>query len=272
MPLLLLLTACLVAPTERRPGASEDSGLPDDTGLPEDTGLDEGDEGCLTLPPMASPAPPTSECAHMDWALSPDGWYLVSQFGTSWDSTTWGHETTCYWLQSTYDYYDCLYDSGAGQCLEDDPLIPWVQGSVDYDYDEAVADAEGSIPGGSDWPEIYYVAGAQRFGCGATLRVTNPSNGRCLVVYAEDGGPGATYEGPSYGGRRILDASPAVITWLDVQEHGWANSELLYVEFGRPGDVPGAACPTCRGLEARQGNEDGRSPWDPDHLTGIDCR
>ena len=252
--------------------ADGDSDSDSDADADADTDSD-ADTDCLNEPSYASPDPPTTGdiCSNMDWDMSPDGWYIVSQFGTSNDGTTWGNNTTCYWLQKTYDYYGCRYDSGRGECLDNDDQIDWVQGDVDYDYGEVLDAIDDYAPGDVPWPEIFYVAGAQRFHCGTTLRVTNPRNGRCVVVYAEDGGPNATYETASYGGRRILDSSPAVIEFLDVQKHGWSSSELLYVEFGLPGDVPGQSCGTCQSDPARQGNETLRSPWDPDHLTGIDC-
>jgi hypothetical protein len=93
-----------------------------------------------------------------------------------------------------------------------------------------------------------------------------------VVVYTEDGGPNATYEGPDYAGRRILDSSPAVIEFLGVTRHGWSSSQLLYVEWSKSGDRPGEACTPCGSDAAKMGMEDGRSPWDPDHMTGVDCR
>ncbi|HJN78241.1 MAG TPA: hypothetical protein QGF58_30290 [Myxococcota bacterium] len=240
---------------------------PDDTGEPpDDTGEPPEEQECPPEPAHDSPDPPTEACSYMDWDLSPDGWYLVSKFGTSWDSTTWGGTTTCGWLQATYDYYDCRYDSGRGECLDDDMDIAWVQGHVDHDYDAVIADAHVG-----NHPEYFYVADSQRFGCGTTLRVHYGS--KCLVVFTEDGGPNTTYEGAGYGGRRILDSSPAVIEALGVVNHGWGNSDLVFVEFGKSTDVPGQRCEDeCSALAAMAGNEEGRSPWDPDHMTGIDCR
>ena len=260
--------------TDTDTDADADADADTDAATDADTDTDaDVDSDCLTEPTYLSPSPPTEAdiCSYMDWDMSPDGWYLVSQFGTSNDSTTWGNETSCYWLQATYDYYECRYDSGAGECLDDDDQIDWIQGHVDYDYDEVIDTVAASAPDDVDFAEAFYVAGAQRFHCGTTLRVSNPVNGRCVVVYAEDGGPNATYETAAYAGRRILDSSPAVIEFLEVDKHGWSSSQLLYVELGLAGDVPGDACATCQGEPAQQGNESLRSPWDPDHMTGIDC-
>ena len=279
------LLAC-IAPSEdidrpiRQGPRVEDSSVEGDSSSPDDTSESNVDSGdtedtedtedtdteCPDEPAHASPDPPDSSCSYMDWDLSPDGWYLISQFGTSWDSTTWGGTTTCGWLQATYDYYGCRYDSGKGECLDDDMDIDWTRGHVDYDYDAVVADADLG-----NHPEYFYVADSQRFGCGTTLRVHYGD--KCLVVYTEDGGPNAQYEGADYGGRRILDSSPAVIEALDVAKHGWGNSDLVFVEFGKAGDVPGQRCDDeCSALAAMAGNEEGRSPWDPDHMTGVDCR
>jgi hypothetical protein len=146
-----------------------------------------------------------------------------------------------------------------------------VSGSVDYDYDTVMDLVDRYAPGDVPEPDYFYVAGAQRFGCGAVLRVTYPDNGRCVVVYAEDGGPNSLYEGAGYGDRRILDSSPAIVGFLDVVHTGWANSDLVYVEWGREGDVPGSACTPCLEEPVQAGTEDRRTPYDVEHL-GLDCR
>ena len=226
---------------------------------------------CTEVPPEAEPGAPTTACNYMDWNLSADGFYLISQFGTSQDPTTWGNSTSCGILQAHYDGYGCRYDALTETCLDNNTAIDWVQGDVDYDYDTLSADVAANMDGDVPYPEYFYVAGAQRFNCGALLRVSNPESGRCVVAYAEDGGPGTTYEGPDYGGRRILDSSPALVEYLMVTAVGWANSTMMYVEWGLPGDVPGQACTSCESTPAEAGTEDHRTPWDLTHM-GLDCR
>ena len=158
-------------------------------------------------------------------------------------------------------------------CLDDDYQIPWVQGHVDYERATILADAAQATPGDSTHPEYYYIAGAQRFGCGATLRITNPLTGLCVVAYAEDGGPNATYEMADKGGRRIIDASPAIVEYLGIMSWGWLNSTMLYVEWGQPGDVPGTACAPATSEAVMAGSEAERSPYDVDHMMpGFSCR
>ena len=174
-------------------------------------------EHCTPVPAVASSAPPSEMCNSMDWGLEPDGWYLISRFGTTNDPTTLGRRTTCGWLRSHYDYRGCVYDRHAGACLPGPHEIPWVEGHVDYDYAAVIAAVDAAGPGGDvEPPEYFYVAGAQRFHCGTTLRVSNPATGRCYVAYAEDGGPGARYEYADRGGRRMVDASPALVRALSV--------------------------------------------------------
>jgi len=228
---------------------------------------------CLVEPAVDSPTAPTDMCNWMDWELSPDGWYLISRFGADTDPTTWGHTTTCGFLQGHYDAWGCVYDAHTGACVSGaDAEIPWVQGHVDYDSQDMFDLNDQHRPGDVPAPEYFYVAGAQRFGCGAVLRVSNPETGLCVVAYAEDGGPGATFEGPSYGGRRILDASPAVSDYLEVDQWGWANADLVYVEEGLAGDVPGQACSdTCASTPMEEGAA--LTVWDPNHMQwGVDCR
>ncbi len=228
---------------------------------------------CTAVPAPLSPTPPTESCNYMDWELSPDGFYLISRFGTSADQTTWGHGTTCGYLQGHYDYQGCRYDVHASSCLDNDTSIPWAQGHVDYDFDDVIDTVDTHMVGDVPDPHIFYVADAQRFNCGALLRVSNPETNRCVVVYTEDGGPGSLYEGPNYGARRSLDASPAVSHYLLVDDWGWANSDLVYVEWGLPGDVPGKTCTPCQSTAAEAGTETQRTPYDPNHMqSGLDCR
>lgn len=242
-------------------------------GTPTDIVCNEMPGQCPATPATASSAPPDDLCNFMDWELSPDGWYLISRFGTTNDSTTLDRPTSCKYLRDQYNYRDCRYTLQTNSCIDDDYMIPWVQGHVDYDYDAVIADAAASAPNDSTHPEYYYVAGAQRFGCGRTLRVTNPANGRCVVVYAEDGGPGARYEMADKGGRRILDSSPAVVEYLDIQRWGWASADLVYVEWGQPGDTPGTACNSCVSQPAQAGSEADRAPYDLNHMmSGFSCR
>ncbi len=228
---------------------------------------------CTSVPNPISPSAPTEACNYMDWELSPDGFYLISRFGTSADQTTWGHGTTCGYLQGHYDYHGCRYNVHTSSCLDNDYAILWAQGHVDYDFDDVIDTVNSYMIGDVPDPSIFYVADAQRFNCGAVLRVSNPETNRCVIVYTEDGGPGTLYEGPNYGARRTLDASPAVSHYLLVDDWGWANSDLVFVEWGLPGDVPGHACTPCQSTAVETGTEAMRPPYDPNHMqSGLDCR
>ncbi len=243
-------------------------------GTPDECAPDPGAGACLQVGVGPSPTAPVTSCNYMDWDLSPDGYYLISRFGADTDPTTWGRTTTCGYLQGHYDYNGCRYDVHSGGCLDYDDQIPWVQGHVDWiAQDMFDANLAHPYPADVPHPEYFYVAGAQRFGCGAVLRVSLPTTGRCVVVYAEDGGPGQTYEGPSYGGRRILDASPAVSDYLGATQWGWLNADEVYVEWGLPGDVPGQSCTPCQSTPADDASAANLTPWDPNHMQwGLDCR
>ena len=71
-------------------------------GTPEEIVCNQSSGQLPPTPPTASPSPPDGKCNHMDWELSPDGWYLVSRFGTDGDDTTQGRSTTCKFLQDQY--------------------------------------------------------------------------------------------------------------------------------------------------------------------------
>lgn len=209
----------------------------------------------------------------MDWQRSRDGFYFVSRFGTDGDGTTQGRTTTCGYLQRHYNANGCLYDNQSDECVTGQETIPWIQGHVDYDRARMLALVEEHLEGDVPAPEYFYVAGAQRFGCGALLRVSDLQTGRCVVVYAEDGGPGAAYEKPDKGSRRILDASPAVVRYLQLKHWGWASSTLLYVEWGQSDDVPGMRCTPCLSSPADNAKPL-PVPFDVNHMmpTGHGCQ
>jgi hypothetical protein len=234
----------------------------------------------------------------MDWSLEPDGYYLISQFGMDTDPTTWGRGTSCGGLIVHYANWCCQYDRHQGKCIDgqepqylkckwSDPRIPrppWVKGTVDYSAGTArwrvskhFFDSKGNLKPYDPakpfpWPEYFYVAGAQRFNCGSLLRVTSTENGRCMVVYVEDGGPGAYYERADKGGRRILDSSPALLEYLKPSAAGWKRSTMLYVEWGLPGDRPGMPCTPCESTPARRGTQALRTSFDINHYDAPNCR
>jgi len=280
----LIAAGCSLEPGIEPGDAARGDGGTADTGAGADSSTDarvEADAGrvdgaappvCIESPDPTSPLPPIVVCNYMDWSLSSDGYYLVSQFGTTADGTTFGNPTSCGTLQDHYDYYSCQHDMRVDECKGQDYHIPWIQGHVDYDHDTVIAAIDQYRPQAVPYPEYFYVAGAQRFNCGSLLRVTNIANDRCVVVYVEDGGPGATYEDVGYGDRRILDSSPAVTRFLEIQHLGWANSDLVYVEWGQPGDVPGQLCQRCQSQPAAAGYEGGGTPFDVNDMMTLECR
>ena len=228
---------------------------------------------CPDVPASTSPNPTTQKCNHMDWGLSPDGFYLFSKFGMDLDMSTWGSPTTCGIMQTEYDNRGCQYSYEEGECVGQETDIPWIQGDVDYRTDTALPQVRKHRGGDVPYPEYFYVAGAQRFGCGALLRVSDLESGNCVVVYAEDGGPNSTYEMAGEGGRRILDSSPAVLEYLGLQNDCcWGSGNMVYVEWAKPGDEPGQRCTPCTSTPVEAGTEDRRTKWDVDHLHGNSCR
>jgi hypothetical protein len=289
------------------PGASADGGASPDA----------APKVCPVLPARAEANPPTvytSACSWMDWDLSTDGFYVVSEFGTTADDSTLGHNTSCGALQYHFATMCCLYDNDSEECLDADASgarktpkfqaergdapdqchtedIPetgppeviaktrtsdywYTRRSIDWSYDTMLAeiadyyfdDAGDPLPReqASDFPhpEYFYTAGAQRFGCDAYLRVSNPQNGRCIVAFADDGGPGSRWEDAAHAGRRVLDASPALEFYLGVHNLGWKKGDLVYVEWAQPGDQPGQPCAPCASTPAAAGSEALRSPFD----------
>jgi len=244
---------------------------------------------CTDLPD-ASPDPPSVGCPvdqyhvealkSMDWKLSPDGFYLVTRFfGTTQDPDADAGVTgltDCGNLQGYYSGHGCRYDAHSG-CLDNNTIIDHIQGMIDFDYNQVIVSTWGNMDGNEPHPEYFYVSSAQRFNCGAVLRVTNTEIGRCVVVYAEQGGPaGAAAVGEMSLGRRRLDVSPAVAQYLLMGEDyntSFDHNYLVYVEWGLASDIPGHACTPCESLSAEQGTEASRTPWDLNHMvTSENCR
>jgi hypothetical protein len=73
----------------------------------------------------------------------------------------------------------------------------------------------------------WYVADQDRFGCGAHLRVTNPSNGKSAVVEVIDGGPACWVENDA--GNGIVDMSTRVAMHLFGSEVGWSDKAKIHV-------------------------------------------
>ncbi|MCC6748905.1 MAG: hypothetical protein IT371_14700 [Deltaproteobacteria bacterium] len=288
---------------ERHTSSVQDAGAPARDGGNGRPGLPQ--YSCLaTLPPRIEPSPPlpADTCDWMDWNLSSDGFYHIGRFGTSEDKETYGRMSTCGGLQAHYTRWCCLYDIHTKSCADGQtplkhtckksdprvPQIPWAKGHVSYNVNTVVGsvsgyffDLKGKLKPAAETmnfphPEYFYVADAQRFGCGAVLRITNTENGRCIVAFAEDSGPGARYEQADKGGRRAIDSSPAVHRYLGKTEPGWRGATLLYVEWGQPGDRPGQPCTPCEATPAITGTESRRTIFDVNHFdggkNGLGCR
>ncbi len=126
-------------------------------------------------PPPSAPPPPTAPPASGDWSCSgvagttrsATGKYYVTSFGC--------------WID----------DSGKHRGDPSDNCIPWCQGRGSAKFD--------ALCPGMSGPDCerklgWYTAGADRFGCGSRLRVTNPKTGKSAVVAVIDRGPACWVE------------------------------------------------------------------------------
>jgi hypothetical protein len=79
----------------------------------------------------------------------------------------------------------------------------------------------------------YYAASRQRYGCGSRIKITNPSNGKCVVAETSDYGPDVCVENAAGG--PIIDASPLVAEHLfGHSSAGWSDHFRIHVaEVGR---------------------------------------
>src|SRR5580704_10362623 len=67
----------------------------------------------------------------------------------------------------------------------------------------------------------WYAVGGASYGCGARLSVTNPANGKSVVVMVLDNGPSCSVENDA--NFWVLDVSYPTIMYLFGSEEGWAD-------------------------------------------------
>jgi hypothetical protein len=71
----------------------------------------------------------------------------------------------------------------------------------------------------------WYSVGGAIFGCGARLQVTNPANGKSVVVMVLDNGPSCTVENDA--NFWVLDVSYPTIMYLFGSQEGWSDHALI---------------------------------------------
>ena len=91
-------------------------------------------------------------------------------------------------------------------------------------YDEGVC-SSGESNASCQRDVNWYAVGGASYGCGARLQVTNPSNGRSVVVMVLDNGPSCTVENDA--DFWVLDVSYPTIMYLFGSEEGWGDHALV---------------------------------------------
>jgi hypothetical protein len=128
-------------------------------------------------------------------------------------------------------------------------------------YDEGVC-SSGESNATCQRDVNWYAVGGASYGCGARLQVTNPSNGKSVVVMVLDNGPSCTVENDA--NFWVLDVSYPTIMYLFGSEEGWADHALIQanvVATSTPlGPTSGSPPPPAH--DAGTGSEDSGSPSD----------
>jgi uncharacterized membrane protein YgcG len=116
----------------------------------------------------------------------------------------------------------------------------WVDANNDVHQDpgdncvpSCLAQAKGSLCAGLTGPECeeattWFAADAARFGCLARLKVTNPKNGKSVVVVALDNGPSCKLE--KQVSHALLDLSYPTNQYLFGGEQGVSDKALVHVD------------------------------------------
>ena len=71
----------------------------------------------------------------------------------------------------------------------------------------------------------WYSVGGASYGCGARLQVTNPANGKSVVVMVLDNGPNCSVENDA--NFWVLDVSYPTIMYLFGSQEGWGDHALI---------------------------------------------
>jgi hypothetical protein len=94
-------------------------------------------------------------------------------------------------------------------------------------YDEGVC-SSGQSNADCQRAVNWYSVGGASYGCGARLQVTNPANGKSVVVMVLDNGPSCTVENDA--NFWVLDVSYPTIQYLFGSEEGWGDHALIHAD------------------------------------------
>jgi hypothetical protein len=207
----------------------------------------------------SAPASPTEQAATSNAAVggfpgcsglfnknpSPTGAYYATDFGCSSDPYFTDPGDTC----------------GSASCIQSA-------------YDEGVC---GSSQSKADCQRTvnWYSVGGASYGCGARLQVTNPANGKSVVVMVLDDGPSCTVENDA--NFWVLDVSYPTIMYLFGSEEGWgdhARVDAVVVDSSTPLGPVGSGSPPPPppppDVDAGSPSDDAGSSG-PDAGSGVSC-
>jgi hypothetical protein len=91
-------------------------------------------------------------------------------------------------------------------------------------YDEGVC-SSGESNADCQRAVNWYSVGGASYGCGTRLEVSNPANGKSVVVMVLDNGPSCTVENDA--DYWVLDVSYPTIMYLFGSEEGWSDHALI---------------------------------------------
>jgi hypothetical protein len=173
---------------------------------------------------------------------SPTGAYYATDFGCSSDPYFTDPGDTC----------------GSASCIQSA-------------YDEGVC-TSGQSHASCQRAVNWYSVGGKSYGCGTRLQVTNPANGKAVIVMVLDDGPSCTVE--NNANFWVLDVSYPTIQYLFGSEEGWADHasvNAVVVDSSTPlGPVNGSAPPPPPPPPDAGAGDDGGSSGD-DASTGVAC-
>jgi hypothetical protein len=169
---------------------------------------------------------------------SPTGAYYATDFGCSSDPYFTDPGDTCgsaACIQSAYDQGVCSSGQSKASCQR---AVNW------------------------------YAVGGASYGCGARLQVTNPANGKSVVVMVLDNGPSCTVENDAHFW--VLDVSYPTILYLFGSEEGRGDHALVHAEVVDPSTPLGPVSDGSQPSPSPSGDDGGSGAGD-DGGSGVAC-
>jgi hypothetical protein len=140
-------------------------------------------------------------------------------------------------------YYATDFGCSSNPCFTDPGDTCGSASCIQSGYDQGVC-SSGQSKAECQRTVNWYSVGGKSYGCGTRLQVSNPANGKSVVVMVLDDGPSCTVE--NNANFWVLDVSYPTIMYLFGSEEGWgdhARVDAVVVDQSTPLGPVGSGSP-----------------------------